>query len=217
VDSVGGTARVSSGSGYNPLTTTATVNTSTGSGAILEAVVSGGAVVAVNVVYGGAGYHVSDTINIVGDGFGASYTINLRDIHITKVTRSTGSWITDGFGESCARFTAGTHVMMVHRDPIHLITASDLYVNYDVVGPLTSLFTSGTYTWAADLITISSASHGLVPGQTVVLTFTSGDLVSSHPWVVTVTGTGTFTVPLAGSGTGGNVTIERSFGSEKLS
>jgi hypothetical protein len=73
VDSVGGTARVSSGSGYNPLTTTATVNTSTGSGAILEAVVSGGAVVAVNVVYGGAGYHVSDTINIVGDGFGRGF------------------------------------------------------------------------------------------------------------------------------------------------
>ena len=216
VDSIVATTRVSVGSGYNPLTTTATVVTSTGSGAILEPIVSGGQVVAVNVIYGGSGYAVTDTISIVGDGVGANYTISIYNVPFSKITRSTGSWITDGFDEACSRFTVGTHVMMIYRDWVHQVTATDMYVKYDVVGPFTGLFTAGTYTWAADTITVTSTGHGLVPNQAVVLTFTSGGMTTSHPWAITYVDANTFTVPWTGSGTGGNVTIERSFGSEKL-
>jgi len=216
IDSLYKTARVSGGSGYSPLTTTASIVSGTGSGALLEAVVSSGAVVAINILNGGSGYELTDTISIIGDGVGASFTFTLHDVPVVKVTRSVGSWITDGLANACSRFTVNNNVMFIYRDLDHVATATDLYVNYTAIASISNVFVSGTYTWSGDLVTVNAASHGLYPGQTVILTFTGGDLSTSHPHVVTVTGTGTFTVPYLGSGTGGNVTIEKAFGYEKI-
>lgn len=225
-DSIKNTTKVSGGAGYNPLTTTATVSTTTGSGAVLEAIVSDGAVVAINVVYGGSGYSVGDTIVITGDGIGASYTFTLGPVYLAKITRSVGNWLTDsgGFAQLCSRFTVNNNVFILGADLGHPHTATDLFVKYN---PLTdagfvalttigNVFTAGTYTWAADTVTVTSVGHGLYDGQIVVLTFTSGDLTSSHPWVITKIDADTFSIAIPGSGTGGNVTIERAFGSEKL-
>jgi len=67
---------------------------------------------------------------------------------------------------------------------------------------------SGTYTWAANVVTVTCAAHGFEVGDTVTLDFTSGTGTPDGNYVVaTVSGTGSFTVVLAGSGTGGNVTI----------
>ena len=215
-DTIVKTTRVAVGSGYSPLTTTVSINTSTGSGAVLEAIVSNGEVVAINVVYGGANYNVADTLTISGDGVGADYTLSLADLAITKMTRSVGSWMTDSFGDDCARFTVNNHSMMIHRDLMHQPTATDMWVKYEVLSPISGIFTSATYTWAADLVTVSELAHGLFDGQIVFLSFTSGGLNISQPFVTTKINDDSFSVEYLGSGTGGNVTVERSFGTKKF-
>ena len=210
------TVRVATGSGYNALTTTVSINTSTGSGAILEPVVSGGQVVAINVAYGGSGYAPGDTLTITGDGTLANYTLELRTLSLTKMTRSLGSWLTDGFDETCARFSVNNHHMMIHHDIAHQPTATDMWVKYEVLSTINNIFTNATYVWAANLVTVTSVAHGLFDKQVVVLTFTSGALSVSIPATITKINNDSFSVVYIGSGTGGNVTIERSFGTRKF-
>lgn len=67
---------------------------------------------------------------------------------------------------------------------------------------------AGTYTWANNLVTVSFAAHGYSVGESVHLDFTTGGATADGVYQITqVTGTGTFTVDLAGAGTGGNVTL----------
>ena len=55
-----------------------TINTSTGTGAVIQAVVSGGAVTGLNVISGGSNYAPTDTITISGgSGTGATGTITV--------------------------------------------------------------------------------------------------------------------------------------------
>jgi hypothetical protein len=65
-----------------------------------------------------------------------------------------------------------------------------------------------TYTWSAGVITITYVGHGRYVGETVNLAFSSGDAVGSDgTYTITTTPlSSTYTVDLAGSGTGGNVT-----------
>jgi Ubiquitin-activating enzyme E1 FCCH domain len=58
------------GSGFN--FANVTVNTSTGSGAVIEAIINNGGVVSLLVVDNGKNYAPGDTISIVGDGTGAT-------------------------------------------------------------------------------------------------------------------------------------------------
>ena len=58
------------GSGFN--FANVTVNTSTGSGAVIEAIINGGGVVSLLVIDNGKNYQPGDTISIVGDGAGAT-------------------------------------------------------------------------------------------------------------------------------------------------
>lgn len=71
---------------------------------------------------------------------------------------------------------------------------------------------SGTYTWSAGIITVYCASgHFLVTGQQTGLDFTSGSATANDGiYTATVLDPYYFTVPLAGSGTGGNVTSRES-------
>jgi len=56
----------SGGTNYQPVVTTATIATSTGSGAILEVIVGpSGSIYAINVTDSGIGYLITDTITIV--------------------------------------------------------------------------------------------------------------------------------------------------------
>jgi hypothetical protein len=67
---------------------------------------------------------------------------------------------------------------------------------------------SGTYTWVANVVTVTCAAHGHSVDDIVTLDFTSGDGTPDGNYtVVTVPGTGSFTVALTGAGAGGNVTI----------
>lgn len=62
---------------------------------------------------------------------------------------------------------------------------------------------AGTYTWAADVVTVT-ATNTLIAGQQVFLDFTSGGGTPDNVYqVVSATGS-QFTVALPGSGTGGN-------------
>lgn len=65
---IAGVNVVTGGTGYPTSTTTATINTSTGSGAVLEVVVQSGAVVAIVVDNPGSGYADGDTVTITGAG-----------------------------------------------------------------------------------------------------------------------------------------------------
>ncbi len=62
---------VNQGAGYVQSTIGYTINTTTGSGAILGLSVSGGKLVAVTVINGGSGYAATDTITITGQGTGS--------------------------------------------------------------------------------------------------------------------------------------------------
>lgn len=66
---------------------------------------------------------------------------------------------------------------------------------------------SGTYTWANDLITVTVTAHGYSVGESVHLDFTTGGVTADGVYTVEqVTGANAFTVVYAGAGTGGNVT-----------
>jgi hypothetical protein len=77
-----------------------------------------------------------------------------------------------------------------------------------VVTVRTTAAQAATYTWGADVVTVTFANHGHAVGDTVSLDFTSGAGTPDGDYVVaTVPGTGAFTVALAGSGAGGTVTV----------
>lgn len=86
------------------------------------------------------------------------------------------------------------------------VQIGEAYTSASLTYTITS--SSGTYTWANDIVTVSLATHGYSVGESVHLTFTSGGASASGIYQVTqVTGTGTFTVDLGGYGASGNVTI----------
>jgi hypothetical protein len=71
---------------------------------------------------------------------------------------------------------------------------------------------SGTYTWIADVVTITSAGHGKTAGDEVYIEFTSGAGTPDGKYtVVEATNANVFTIALAGSGTGGNCTVTDEF------
>lgn len=66
---------------------------------------------------------------------------------------------------------------------------------------------ASTYTWANDVVTVTFTAHGLSVGMQVYLDFTSGAATPDGVYTVEqVTGANSYTVALAGAGTGGNVT-----------
>ena len=72
-----GAVPIAGGAGYTQAGVTYTINTSTGSGAILTPIVIGGSVVAFILVDSGKNYKPTDTITITGDGTGATATLNV--------------------------------------------------------------------------------------------------------------------------------------------
>ena len=76
-------------------------------------------------------------------------------------------------------------------------------------GTYATISQASTYTWAANIITVSYATgHLLQTGHQVYLDFTSGDATTKDGlYTVTVLDPYTYTVACTGSGTGGNVTV----------
>lgn len=66
---------------------------------------------------------------------------------------------------------------------------------------------SGTYTWSANVVTVTSTAHGLRVGEQVYLDFTSGGATPDGVYTIVTNAANTFTVSLTGSGTAGNVTV----------
>lgn len=62
-----------------------------------------------------------------------------------------------------------------------------------------------SYTWSANVVTVTFTAHGLQVGDLVYLKVTSGTLTSDWYYVRQVTGANTYTIYLTGSGTSGNV------------
>jgi hypothetical protein len=77
------------------------------------------------------------------------------------------------------------------------------------VGTYAGIAIAGTYTWAADVVTVNTAAtaHLLEDGQTIGLDFTSGSGVDAATFVVNVIDAFNFSCAYVGSGTGGNVTV----------
>ncbi len=61
-----------------------------------------------------------------------------------------------------------------------------------------------SYTWSANVVTVTFTAHGLQVGDLVYLKVTSGTLTSDWYYVRQVTGANTYTIYLTGSGTSGN-------------
>jgi len=91
--------------------------------------------------------------------------------------------------------------------------AYDLTATYANIAPTSGTYETlkldWSYTWAADVVTISSTSvHKLHDGQSVHLDFTSGGATAyDGTYTITVVDIYTFTAALAGSGASGNVTV----------
>ena len=215
------TLRVAKGSRYSPLTTTASVNTGTGSGAILKAIVSNGEVVEIVVLASGKNYDVSDTITITGDGVGADYTIVLDESSYGKVTRSTGSWLADGFN-ACGRITYDRYSFFIKQDAEFVTTATDLFLQVHPIsslGVVTGTFSNSTYN--IDSSTETSfflLNHGFYTGQEIIITFTTGDLAGlTRLFEVIVLSTSAFKVLInTNLINGGLAVIEKIYGHEAL-
>jgi hypothetical protein len=80
---------------------------------------------------------------------------------------------------------------------------------YTIIYPTAhGLLRTGTYTWAANVVTVTFTAHGYNPGTDVYLDFTSGAGTPDGVYTVVTAAANTFTVALTGSGTGGNCTIQ---------
>lgn len=66
--------------------------------------------------------------------------------------------------------------------------------------------TTATYTWAANIVTVTLAAHGLSMGDQVYIDFTSGGATADGVYTIVAASANTFDIALAGSGTSGNVT-----------
>jgi len=105
--------------------------------------------------------------------------------------------------------------------PHYMWAGSRMYLNYTsgagtdglatALSPTTTIQAGGsasTYTWAANVVTITLASHGHAVGDAVYLDFTTGGATADGVYTVaSVTSTSIYTVALAGSGTAGAVTV----------
>jgi len=77
---------------------------------------------------------------------------------------------------------------------------------------------SSTYTWAANVVTVTFASHGLAIGQKVDVTFTSGGGTPNGVYTVaSVPTASTYTFALTGSGTAGNLDAKFTIGKVPVS
>lgn len=70
---------------------------------------------------------------------------------------------------------------------------------------------ASTYTWAADVVTVTFTSHGLLAGDKVYLEATSGGLPDGIYTITGITSANVYTISYAGSGTSGNATAYRLF------
>lgn len=69
---------------------------------------------------------------------------------------------------------------------------------------------ASTYTWAANVITVTFTAHGLKAGDQVYLDATSGGLTPDGIYTIaSITSANVYTISLTGSGTAGNVTVYR--------
>lgn len=91
--------------------------------------------------------------------------------------------------------------------------ASDLSATYANIAAQESTYVevsqASTYTWDSDIVTITyTTGHLLKTGAIVGLDFTSGDATANDGnYTITVLDAYNYTVPLAGSGAAGNVTV----------
>jgi hypothetical protein len=71
---------------------------------------------------------------------------------------------------------------------------------------------AATYTWAANVLTVTFTAHGFAVGDKVYLDFTSGGGTPDGIYTIAgITSANVFTISLTGSGTAGNVTLYRLF------
>jgi hypothetical protein len=99
-------------------------------------------------------------------------------------------------------------VVAAARDILAIISPMTGTRSSGVVTVRATAAKTGTYTWVANVVTVTCAAHGHLVGDTVSLDFTSGGGTPDGDYVVvSVPGTGSFTVVLTGAGAAGNVTI----------
>lgn len=70
---------------------------------------------------------------------------------------------------------------------------------------------ASTYTWAANVVTVTFTAHGLQAGDQVYLDATSGTLPDGLYTVASITSANVYTISLTGSGTSGNANAHRLF------
>lgn len=122
---------------------------------------------------------------------------------------------TSGAVDVYSRYTivADRH-LLVAGNRVHLDFTSGAGTDgiYTIIHPTSAASQAGTYTWVANVVTVTMATHGHRVGDTVYLDFTSGGATGSDGnYVIATAAAGSFTVALAGSGAAGNVTIWRSY------
>lgn len=71
---------------------------------------------------------------------------------------------------------------------------------------------ASTYTWAANVLTVTFTAHGYAVGDQVYLDFTSGGGTPDGVYTIAgITSANVYTITLTGSGTAGNVSVYRLF------
>jgi hypothetical protein len=94
-----------------------------------------------------------------------------------------------------------------HGNRVQLDFGGGVVENHTIIYPTAPVAQASTYTWVADVVTVTFTNHYRLVGDWVYLYFTSGGATAHGVYqIVTVPGTTTYTVALAGAGAAGNVT-----------
>lgn len=151
-----------------------------------------------------------------GAGVDGAYTIYGVTSANAYLIEAPHSATTSGAVDVYSRYTiAADRHLLVNGVLVYLDFTSGAGVDgvYPIIHPTSAASAAATYTWVANVVTVTLATHGHRVGDTVYLDFTSGGATGSdgNYVIASVPGTGSFTVDLAGSGAAGNVTVWRSY------
>ena len=152
------------------------------------------------------------SFSLSGSGTGGNCTITTFEFY-PALNGATNGWARQHIGGPYSATDARqNYVKSLGSGQIQIGETSDLAGTYTNIaaqsGTYVSINHASTYTWADNIITITyTTGHLLTTGQQVGLDFTTGDATSNDGiYQVTVIDAYTYTVPLPGSGSGGNVT-----------
>lgn len=146
----------------------------------------------------------------------ADLNVNEGRLHLpmNEETAETAAYVTK---TGTAQFTSAPGLTLpasgdeVVIESQHTIKGHTAFPNIPITMTGAPAAQASTYTWAANVLTVTFTAHGYQVGDQVFLDATSGGLTDGLYTVAGITSANVYTIALTGSGTSGNATAYRLF------